>query len=114
MAASAPKWRAELPTATNDEDSDDGDGRQNRGLLLCGVYERKRDAEEIEAAESGQRKRKRRDLPTLPGARKRGSKKKAIKTLRDPEKRRKARKALEADFCAASGAASISSKRVTV
>ena len=25
----APKWRAELPTATNDDDSDDGDGRQN-------------------------------------------------------------------------------------
>ena len=41
----APKWRAELPTATNDDDSDDGDGRQNRGLLLCGIYERKRDAD---------------------------------------------------------------------
>ena len=41
----APKWRAELPTTTNEEDSDDGDGRQNRGLLLCGIYERKRDAD---------------------------------------------------------------------
>ena len=41
----APKWRAELPTTTNDDDSDDGDGRQNRGLLLCGIYERKRDAD---------------------------------------------------------------------
>ena len=41
----APKWRAELPTTTNDEDSDDGESRQNRGLLLCGIYERKRDAD---------------------------------------------------------------------
>jgi hypothetical protein len=41
----APKWRAELPTTTNEEDSDDGESRQNRGLLLCGIYERKRDAD---------------------------------------------------------------------
>ena len=41
----APKWRAELPTTTNEEDSDDGEARQNRGLLLCGIYERKRDAD---------------------------------------------------------------------
>ena len=34
-----------MPTTSNEEDSDDGDGRQNRGLLLCGIYERKRDAD---------------------------------------------------------------------
>ena len=34
-----------LPTTTNEEDSDDTVIRQNRGLLLCGIYERKRDAD---------------------------------------------------------------------
>ena len=61
----------------------------------------------------GERPRKRRDLPRLPGKRKRGQKRKALTVLRSDALKKLAVKKLRDDFFAPSGAPSLNSKRKT-
>ena len=63
---------------------------------------------------ASERKRKRADIPLVRRKRRRGGIKKALEVFEDPELEARALAKLRADFFAASGAGSLTSKRKTV